>query len=148
MNTKKSMEKWTMAAAAALIVALFAVAAFAQSNASFRFFGPLSRVITPNGNTQKNNGTAFFCFDNPADSGVTGNMFSLLGSAVASMGPVNMNVYPGGYGSGCPAGSLPNSGQSMTWDGTSNGTVVHSGVYVYRITAEQRSYTGTIIVVR
>jgi hypothetical protein len=146
MNTKKTMEKWTVVGAGVLIAALLAVAAFAQS-ASFRFFGPLSRVITPNGDSSKNNGTAFFCFDNPAGSGVTGNIFTLLGSAVATLGPVNQNLYPG-FGSACPQGALGNSSQSLTWDGRSNGSVVRSGVYVYRITAEEKSYTGTLIVVR
>ena len=143
MNTKKTTEKWTMLAAALVITALLAVAAFAQSNATFRWFGPLSRVITPNGNAAKSNGTAFFCFDNPADSGVSGSIYTLLGSAVANMGPKTLNT--SSWGASCPAGTL---GQSMTWDGTSNGSVVHSGIYVYRVTAEQHSYTGTIIVVR
>jgi hypothetical protein len=40
------------------------------------------------------------------------------------------------------------SGGYLSWDGRSNGVVVHSGIYVYRITAEQKSYTGTILVVR
>lgn len=144
MNTKKTTEIWTMGAAVLVIALLLAVAAFAQG-ASFRFFGPLSRVITPNGNEAKNNGTAFFCFDNPADSGVTGNIFTLLGSAVATLGPVNQNS--GAFGAACPMGVL-GYGQSLTWDGRSNGIVVRSGIYVYRITAEQKSYTGTIIVVR
>jgi hypothetical protein len=136
-------DMWTTIAAA-LIAMLLAVAVFAQS-ASFRFFGPLSRVITPNGSSSKNNGTAFFCFDNPADSGVSGNIFTLLGSAVATLGPVNTNSPMSG--ASCQAGVL-NTGQNLTWDGRSNGTVVRSGIYVYRITAEQKSYTGTIIVVR
>lgn len=146
MNTKKKTEMWTMAAAGTLIALLLAVAAFAQGG-SFRFFGPLSRIITPNGDSSKNNGTAIFCFDNPAGSGVSGNVFSLLGSAVATMGPETANP----AGSGCPAGTpgpLGANGEYMTWDGRSNGVVVHSGIYVYRVTAEEKSYTGTIIVVR
>jgi hypothetical protein len=75
-----------MIAAGLVIAMLLAVAAFAQS-ASFRFFGPLSRIITPNGDSTKVNGTAIFCFDNPADSGISGNIFTLLGSAVATLGP-------------------------------------------------------------
>jgi hypothetical protein len=146
MNMKKTTDMWATAAAMLVIVLLLAVAAFAQS-ASFRFFGPLSRVITPNGDSTKNNGTAIFCFDNPAGSGVSGNIFSLLGSAVATMGPETANP----AGSGCPSGTqgpLGSNGEYMTWDGRSNGTVVHSGIYVYRVTAEQHSYTGTILVVR
>jgi hypothetical protein len=149
MNVKRTTERWTTAAAAAMAAMLLAVAAFAQSS-GFRFFGPLSRVITPNGDLSKNNGTAIFCFDNPAGSGVSGSVFSLLGSAVATMGPATSNP----AGSGCPLGVFDASGQPgvsggyVTWDGRSNGIVVRSGVYVYRITAEQRSYTGTIVVVR
>ena len=143
MNMKKKTEIWTMVGAGALIIALFAVAAFAQG-ASFRFFGPLSRIITPNGDLTKNNGTAIFCFDNPSQSGVSGNIFTLLGSAVASMGPVTQNP----AGSACPAGVFANSGEYVTWDGRSNGVTVRSGIYVYRITAEEKNYTGTLIVVR
>src|ERR1035437_3102888 len=100
MNTKKTVDMWATVAAMLVIAMLLAVAAFAQSE-SFRFFGPLSRVITPNGDASKNNGTAIFCFDNPADSGVSGSIFSLLGSAVATMGPETKNP----VGSGCPLGS-------------------------------------------
>ena len=144
MNIKKTTEKWTVLVAALAIAGLLAVAAFAQSGSTFRFFGPLSRVITPNGDSSKNNGTAIFCFDNPADSGVSGNIFSLLGGAVATLGPSTPNP----TGSGCPTGSLGSLGEYLSWDGRSNGIVVRSGVYVYRIAAEQHSYTGTIIVVR
>ena len=149
MNSKKKIDMWATVAAMLLVAALLAVAAFAQS-ASFRFFGPLSRVITPNGDVSKNNGTAIFCFDNPAGSGVSGNIFTLLGSAVAGMGPETRNP----MNSGCPLGAFDTAGLAgvsggyLTWDGRSNGTVVHSGVYVYRLTADQKSYTGTIIVVR
>jgi hypothetical protein len=149
MNTKKTTEMWTVAAAGALIAMLLAVAAFAQSS-SFRFFGPLSRVITPNGDSMKPNGTAIFCEDNPSGSGVNGNVFTLLGSAVATMGPETKNP----NGSACPlgrfdtAGAVGVSGGYLTWDGRSNGVVVHSGIYVYRVTSEEKSYTGTLIVVR
>lgn len=144
MNMKKKTELWTVVGAAVMIAALLAVAAFAQG-AAFRFFGPLSRIITPNGDGR--NDLAIFCFDNPAGSGVSGNVFSLLGSAVGTMGPETANP----TGSGCPAGTpgpLGSNGEYMTWDGRSNGTVVRSGVYIYRIRAEEKSYTGTLIVVR
>ena len=141
MNMKKTAEMWTTAAAGLLIAALLAVAALAQS-ASFQFFGPLSRVVTPNGDGK--NDVAIFCFDNPAASAVSGGIFSLLGSAVATLGPANANA----SGSACPAGALPGSDGSIVWDGRSNGSTVRGGIYVYRITAEQKSYTGTIIVVR
>ena len=148
MNTKKMQGMWAEVAAVLAIAMLLAVAAFAGG--SFRFFGPISRIITPNGDATKNNGTAIFCFDNPASSGVSGNIFSLLGSAVATMGPETKNP----AGSACPlgvfdtSGAMGVSGGYLTWDGRSNGVVVHSGIYVYRLTAEQKTYTGTILVVR
>ena len=117
MNTKKTTDMWATVAAVTMIALLLAVAAFAQSGATFRFFGPLSRVITPNGNSQKNNGTAIFCFDDPAGSGVTGNIFSLLGSAVATMGPVTPN--PRLSGLRAPTACSPGSpARYLTWDGT------------------------------
>ena len=144
MNIKKTADLWALLGAGMLIAALLAVAALAQG-AAFRFFGPLSRVITPNGDESKNNGTAIFCFDNPAGSGVSGNIFSLLGSDVATLGPATANP----VNSGCPSGVFPRASDGyLSWDGRSNGSVVRSGVYVYRVTAEQKSYTGTIIVVR
>lgn len=142
MNIKKTADTWATLAAALAIIALLAVGVFAQS-AAFRFFGPLSRVITPNGDGL--NDFAIFCFDDPADSEVTGKIYSLLGAEVATMGPRSVVS----NGSGCPAGVFPGvSGQRLTWDGRSNGSAVRSGVYVYRITAEQKSYSGTLIVVK
>lgn len=123
--------------AAALIIVLLAVGVFAQT-AVFRYFGPLSRVVTPNGDGR--NDLAIFCFDNPADSDVSGRVYTLLGSAVATM-----SLPRDPAAAGCPAGFKP---QSMTWDGRGDGGVVRSGVYVYRLTAEQKTYSGTLIVVR
>ncbi|MFI5363748.1 MAG: hypothetical protein ACHQ49_17445 [Elusimicrobiota bacterium] len=145
MNINKKTDKWATIAAVVMIALLLAVAAFAQ-DATFHFFGPLSRVITPNGDSGKNNGTAFFCFDNPADSGVSGSIFTLLGASVATLGPAMQRSET--WAKACPQGISSSSAQSLTWDGRSNGVVVPSGIYVYRITAEQRSYSGTIIVVR
>ena len=140
MNVKKTTERLAVAAAALCILALLAVAAFTQTG-SFRFFGPLSRVITPNGDGR--NDLGIFCFDDPADSDVSGAVYTLLGSEVAAMGPrVNL--------AGCPTPSLGGSSQpnAVTWDGRSNGEVVSSGVYVYRITAEGQTHSGTVVVVR
>ena len=65
-------------------VATLWVAARAQSG-GFRFYGPLARVISPNGDQR--NDVAFFCFENPSDSEVTGRVYTLLGTEVASMSP-------------------------------------------------------------
>ncbi|MBI3565918.1 MAG: hypothetical protein HY079_12025 [Elusimicrobia bacterium] len=140
-NAKKTEIVVTVGAALAAVV-LLAVGVFAQS-AGFRWFGPLSRVLTPNGDGR--NDAAFFCFDDPADSDASGRVYSLLGAEVATLGPRQQVV--GGV-PGCAAGALPGSAQYLTWDGRSNGSVVGSGVYIYRVSAEQKVYTGTLIVVR
>ena len=136
---EKIMERLALGGAALLIAALLAVSAFAQSSA-FRFFGPLSRIVTPNGDSR--NDRVIFCFDNPADSDASGRVYSLLGSEVAPMAP------RGSAPAGCPTGIFPSSAQALVWDGRSNGAAVHSGIYVYRITSELKTYTGTLFVVR
>lgn len=118
----------------------------AQTSGGFRFRGLLSRVIVPK-NAGLNN-LAFFCFDNPSDSGVSIKIFSLTGAQVAS--PQAGGGMPSA-GSLCPQDSnnfVPNSARYATWDGTSNGSIVHSGVYVYQVQAEGLTYTGTLVVVR
>jgi len=126
--------------AAALAAAILVLASFAvlRAQSSFVFYGPIARLITPGASV---NNILFFCFENPADSGVSGKIYSLTGSFVADMaGPT-----PSGN-AGCPSGGL--NDQYLTWDGTMNGRQVTSGVYLYEITAEDRSYTGTVVVVR
>lgn len=141
IRTLKKTDRLAVLAAVLLALVLLAVGVFAQAN-SFRFFGPLSRIVTPNGDAR--NDQAIFCFDNPSDSEATGKVYSLLGSEVATMGP---RLTPSL--AGCPAGVFPGqSNQSLTWDGRSNGSVVRSGIYIYRISAELKVYSGTLIVVR
>lgn len=135
---------WTLTAlAAGAILALcgFLNALNAQTNGGFRFVGPLARVITPNGDGR--NDLAFFCFDNPSDGDVSGKIYTLLGAEVASTGPRTAAA-----GSACPGGLLPGSAQFSSWDARAAGSTVSSGVYVYRISAEGRSYSGTLLVVR
>ncbi|PIR15892.1 MAG: hypothetical protein COV48_11870, partial [Elusimicrobia bacterium CG11_big_fil_rev_8_21_14_0_20_64_6] len=127
-------------ALAGLLALLGAVKIHAQSG-GFRFFGPLSRVITPNGDGL--NDRIFICFDNFSDSGVSGKIYTLLGSEVASMGPKTSRT--GIAGVSCPTGSLP---QFVSWDGTAQGVQVHNGIYVYRIEAEGKTFSGTLLVVR
>lgn len=133
MNAKKLI----MAALAAALLPLLQTV-HAQTG-GFRWFGPLGRVITPNGD-QKND-LAFFCFDNFSDSGVSGKIYTVLGSEVASMTHVRAAL------AGCApsGGTLP---QYASWDGTAQGVRVRSGVYVYRVEAEGKSYAGTLLVVR
>ena len=126
----------TLVAAAFL---LLAVIVFAYAEGSFRFFGPLRRVISPNGD-QKND-IAYFCFDNPEQSAVSGSIYSLLGAHVADFGPEQRAASP------CPAATF-NTTNFMTWDGKAIGTTVRSGVYIYKVRAEETTFTGSILVVR
>lgn len=140
MSKKQKTEEILMIGVAALAaLALLAVGVFAQTN-TFRFFGPLSRIVTPNGDHL--NDVAVFCFDNPADSDVSGRIYTLLGTEVATL---SSRLRPA-LG-GCPTTGVFDA-QSVTWDGRSNGGAVHSGVYVYRITSELKVFSGTLIIVR
>jgi hypothetical protein len=123
----------------------------AQTAGGFRFRGLLNRLVVPK-NAGLNN-AAVFCFDNPSDSGVSIKIFSLAGAQVANPqvgGGLADSTTPGNS-SLCPLDSnnfVPGSARYGTWDGTSNGSIVHSGVYVYQIQAEGLTYTGTLVVVR
>ncbi len=87
-----------------------------------------SRVITPNGDGL--NDTLIFSYDPGPDNVVpAGKIFDLRGAYVSDMAP----------------GLVPNT---LTWSGMMNGLPVHSGVYVYRITGDGKTFTGTIVVAR
>ena len=134
-------------------LALGAAAALAQT-LGFHFYGPASRFVTPwNGTTGH---SAVFCFDNPNNSGVNGQVFNLLGGQVAtfisgSPGtdiPSGASLPPGAKAACSQSGVLPNSMKFASWDGTTNGSFAHSGLYIYRIQAEGGTYTGSLVVVR
>lgn len=144
MNDKKTL--------AAAIVAAGALAWSALAGAQgggFAFRGLLGRIITPNGDLR--NDYAIFCLDNPSQSGVESKIYTLGGAHVTAMSesrPLG-NPPPGGAPPvACPAGALPGSAQFVFWDGRAGGSAVRSGVYVYQIKAEGRSFTGTLVVVR
>lgn len=87
-----------------------------------------SRVITPNGDGR--NDTLIFSYDpGPKNVVPTGKVFDLQGAFVADMTP----------------GLVPNT---LTWDGRMNGAPVHGGVYVYRITGDGKTFTGSVVVAR
>ena len=90
-----------------------------------------NRFITPNGDGL--NDTATFIFDNPFDSAISGKIFDLRGGSVADMTPGPING----------AGTT-----SLQWDGKAGGRVVHGGIYVYQIRAEDKVFSGTLVVVR
>lgn len=141
MRKENDLKKELAVAAVTVLAGLLLLTAMARAEgSSLKFFGPISRVITPNGDG--NNDAAFLCFDNPADSDISGRIYTLLGSEVAVLGPVARNLL------GCPAGSLGIQNYYLSWDGRSNGNIVGSGIYVYRIQAENHIYSGTILVVR
>ena len=142
MNNKKSAKHQFLRTAVIFSLLAFTRAAMSQSS-GFRWFGPLTRILTPNGDG--NNDVAFICFDNPSDSDVSGKIYSLLGSEIASFGPRQMTV---SHVPQCPDGATASPGQYLTWDGRTNGTYVHSGIYLYRISAEGKVYSGTLVVVR
>ncbi len=122
-----------------------AVFGFALSNAQSmraRFYGPLSRVITPNGDGI--NDSIFFCFENPQNSDISGKIYTLLGTEVAAIGTRRDRTAV--LGAGCPASII--QAQFLTWSGTADNVRVRNGVYVYRLTADNQVFTGTLIVVR
>jgi len=90
--------------------------------------GVSNRALTPNGDGL--NDTVVFTFDNPKDSSFSGKIYDLRGRFVSDMrgGPV--------------------SGASLLWDGKAGGAVVPGGVYMYQITAEGRTFNGTLVVIQ
>lgn len=133
MIVKKTM----LAALAAGLTAFLGVSTIHAQSGGFRFFGPLSRVVTPNGDNI--NDRVFVCFDNFSDSGVSGRIYTLLGADVATMSWVRAPL------PGCAGGTLP---QYAVWDGRTTEGTARSGIYVYRIEAEGKTYAGTFLVVR
>ena len=87
-----------------------------------------NRVLTPNGDG-KNDLTIFTYDPGPRNERVTGSIYDVHGSRVADMVP----------------GFVPNT---MTWDGRSNGRVVASGVYIYKLEGGGKTFTGTVVVAR
>lgn len=135
MRTAKS-------AALAAVLAVLGLALSQAQTAQIRFYGPLSRVITPNGDGV--NDLVFFCFENPQNSDINGKIYTLLGTEVASTGPRRDRT--GASGSGCPASII--QAQFVTWGGTADNVRVRSGLYVYRFTSENQVFTGTVLVAR
>jgi hypothetical protein len=136
------MARFARTAGAAGLLALLGLGFSRAQSGGVVFYGPLSRVITPNGDGI--NDRAFFCFENPQVSDISGKIYTLLGSEVASVSAA-VNRTPA-IGAACPASII--QAQFTTWDGTSGGVRVRSGLYVYRITVEDQVFSGTLLVVR
>ena len=87
-----------------------------------------NRVITPNGDNL--NDQIIFTYDpGPSNAAVSGSIYDVTGALVSGMRP----------------GLVPNT---LIWDGKVGGRVVASGVYVYKITGEGKTFTGTVVVAR
>ncbi len=89
--------------------------------------GLSNRFITPNGDGK--NDFIVFSFSNPRTSGVSGSIYDLKGGKVAGLtqGP---------------------KADTLMWDGLASGMAAPGGVYVYVLIAEDRAFTGTVVVVR
>jgi hypothetical protein len=91
---------------------------------------PYPRVITPNG--AENRKVVFF-FENPTDDVVQGIIYDIHGAKVRD---IQVD------------GQSPTT-TSMVWDGRDqNGSVVPSGVYIYKVWAGSDKVTGTLVVAR
>jgi hypothetical protein len=101
---------------------------FRQNSAVFDVSNLSSRVITPNGDGL--NDILIFTYD-PGPNNIlpTGAIHDMRGAYVAPMLP----------------GLVPNT---LTWDGKMNGRVVTSGVYVYQIKGDGKTFNGTIVIAR
>ncbi|MCB4757452.1 MAG: gliding motility-associated C-terminal domain-containing protein, partial [Elusimicrobia bacterium] len=90
------------------------------------------RVFTPNGDGF--NDRVYFILENPNDTNVRGEILDMAGRNVA--------VLP-------PPTTTSGIGSTLIWDGKdSSGNVVPSGLYIYRITGEGKTFTGTVAVAR
>jgi hypothetical protein len=91
---------------------------------------PYPRLITPNA---PDNNRVFFFFSNPSGETVSGTIYDLRGARIRDLAVNAQSPTP----------------NCLVWDGKSNnGSVVHSGVYLYRINAGKESVTGTVVVAR
>lgn len=116
--------------------------ALGTQTTGIKFLGPLSRVITPNGDGL--NDRLVLCVDNPKDSGVSGAVLDLHGAHVASLDLLDQHAGdpPG------PAVCKTASGQRVGWNGRSEFGTASSAVYVYVVEAEGQRFTGAFVVVR
>lgn len=108
----------------------FQVRSVLRSN-QFTFSGSdiSPRIITPNSDGK--NDVMIFRFNNPGNASVEIKLFDIRGAFVTDV------TAPG-----------PTPGSTLQWDGKSGGKVVHSGIYMYQLKAESRTFTGTVVVAR
>jgi hypothetical protein len=103
-------------------------AMFRADGAVFDLSNVSNRVITPNGDGL--NDQVIFTYDpGPRNAQVRGRIYDVTGAFVAEMTP----------------GLVPNT---IVWNGKMNGRAASSGVYVYKIEGDGKTYTGTVVVAR
>lgn len=97
---------------------------------AFRFdsAGVSNRMLSPNGDGK--NDDVVFVYDNPRDAAVRVRIMDMRGRVVAQ---------------DLPQGPMANS---LVWNARANGVLVPSGIYIYQIEAEGKSFTGTLVIVR
>jgi hypothetical protein len=90
------------------------------------------KIFSPNGDGI--NDVIYFMVENPKQSSVSGKIVDMSGAEVGILRPA---------GAGAP------TADTLTWDGKDNsGQLVPSGVYIYKITGEGKTITGTLVVAR
>lgn len=101
---------------------------FRADGAVFDLSNVSGRVVTPNGDGL--NDLIIFSYDpGPRNISARGRIYDMTGAFVADMVP----------------GLVPNT---VVWDGKMNGRAATSGVYVYKIEGDGKTYTGTVVVAR
>ena len=101
---------------------------FRAAGAVFDLSNISGRVLTPNGDGL--NDVVIFTYDpGPSNAPVSGRIYDVNGSFVADMVP----------------GLVPNT---ITWNGRMNGRPAASGVYVYRVQGDGKTFTGTVVVAK
>lgn len=90
------------------------------------------RVFTPN--SDGFNDRVYFVLENPNNVSIKGEIFDTAGRHVVTLAPPVLNN---------------GIGTTLIWDGKdASGTVVPSGVYLYRIEGEGKTFTGSVAVAR
>lgn len=101
---------------------------FRAEGAVFDLSNISGRVVTPNGDGL--NDHIIFSYDpGPRNVQARGRIYDMTGAFVADMTP----------------GLVPNT---VVWNGMMNGRAASSGVYVYKIEGDGKTYTGTVVVAR
>jgi gliding motility-associated-like protein len=90
------------------------------------------RVFSPNGDGF--NDKVYIVLENPNGADVTSDIFDMAGRHVAKL---------------LPPTAVSGVGTTLSWDGKdSSGGRVPSGVYIYKVQGEGKTFTGNVVVAR